>query len=171
MATAKTPDPMTAAAAGRVAEFARACKAAIRTVSMYPPSHPTIQSALARHGGRRQRGHRGGPLVFTVTPETLLVAGHAMPRPETAVDELAVLLHEHKVGELTLQGPLTAGAWHMLLSLLATSPEDIRNEGGLTHAWQAVGGGPVEIKEIDYARGPARARELGEPRWIRPGKT
>ena len=39
----------------------------------------------------------------------------------------------------------------MLLSLLATSPEEIRNEGGLTRAWQAVGGGPVEIREIDYA--------------------
>ena len=48
MATAKTPEPMAAAAASRVAEFARACKAAIRIVSMYPPSHPNIQSALER---------------------------------------------------------------------------------------------------------------------------
>ena len=46
MATAKTPEPMTAEAASRVAEFARACKAAIRIVSMYPASHPNIQSAL-----------------------------------------------------------------------------------------------------------------------------
>jgi hypothetical protein len=151
MATAKTPEPMTAAAAGRVAEFARACKAAIRIVSMYPPSHPTIQSALARMVAAGTAATESGPMVLTVTPETLMVAGQSMPRPETAVDELAVLLHEHKVGELTLQGPLTAGGWHMLLSLLATSPEDIRNEGGITRAWQAVGGGPIEIKEIDYA--------------------
>lgn len=150
MATAKTPDPMTAAAAGRVAEFARACKSAIRTVSMYPPSHPTIQSALARMVAAGTAATEEGPLVITVTPETLMVAGQSMPRPETAVDELAALLHEHKVGELTLQGPLTAGAWHMLLSLLATSAEDIRNEGGLARAWQAVGGGPLEIREIDY---------------------
>ena len=168
MATAKTPDPMTAAAAGRVAEFARACKAAIRIVSMYPPSHPTIQSALTRMVAAGSAATEAGPMVFTVTPETLLVAGHAMPRPETAVDELAALLHEHKVGELTLQGPLTAGAWHMLLSLLATSPEDIRNEGGLAHAWQAVGGGPIEIKEIDYAE-VLRERESSvsrlDPTW------
>lgn len=150
MATAKTPAPMEAAAAGRVAEFARACKAAIRTVSMYPPSHPTIQSALARMVAAGTAATEGGPMVLTVTPETLLLAGHSMPRAETAVDELAVLLHEHKVGELTLEGPLTAGAWHMLLSLLATSPEDIRNEGGLARAWQAVGGGPIGIREIDY---------------------
>ena len=159
---------MTAAAAGRVAEFARACKAAIRIVSMYPPSHPTIQSALARMVAAGSAATEAGPMVFTVTPETLLVAGHAMPRPETAVDELAALLHEHKVGELTLQGPLTAGAWHMLLSLLATSPEDIRNEGGLAHAWQAVGGGPIEIKEIDYAE-VLRERESSvsrlDPTW------
>lgn len=159
---------MTAAAAGRVAEFARACKAAIRIVSMYPPSHPTIQSALTRMVAAGSAATEAGPMVFTVTPETLLVAGHAMPRPETAVDELAALLHEHKVGELTLQGPLTAGAWHMLLSLLATSPEDIRNEGGLAHAWQAVGGGPIEIKEIDYAE-VLRERESSvsrlDPTW------
>ena len=142
---------MTAAAAGRVAEFARACKAAIRIVSMYPPSHPTIQSALARMVAAGSAATEAGPMVFTVTPETLLVAGHAMPRPETAVDELAALLHEHKVGELTLQGPLTAGAWHMLLSLLATAPDEIRKEGGIARAWEAVGGGPVDIKEIDYA--------------------
>jgi hypothetical protein len=151
MATARTPDPMTAEAAGRVAEFARACKAAIRIVSMYPPSHPTIQSALARLLAAGGAATESGPIVFTVTPETLLVEGKAMPRPEAAVDELAVLLHELNVGELTLNGPLTAGAWHMLLSLLATSSEEIRKEGGITRAWQAVGGGPVEIKEIDYA--------------------
>ena len=151
MATAKTPDPMTADAAGRVAEFARACKAAIRIVSMYPPSHPTIQSALARLVAAGTAATQGGPMVLTVTPETLLNAGQSMPRPEAAVDELAILLHEHKVGEMTLQGPLTAGAWHMLLSLLATSPEEIRKEGGITQAWQAAGGGPIEIREIDYA--------------------
>ena len=39
----------------------------------------------------------------------------------------------------------------MLLSLLATSPDEIRKEGGITRAWQAVGGGPIDIKEIDYA--------------------
>jgi len=151
MATAKTPDPMTAEAASRVAEFARACKAAIRIVSMYPPSHPTIQSALARMVAAGTAATDNGPLVLTVTPETLLVAGQSMPRPETAVDELAVLLHEHKVGEVTLKGPLTAGAWHVLLSLLATSQEELRKEGGISRAWQSAGGGPVEITEIDYA--------------------
>jgi hypothetical protein len=93
MATAKTPEPMTAAAASRVAEFARACKAAIRIVSMYPPSHPTIQSALARMVAAGSAATESGPMVLSVTPETLLVAGQSMPRPETAVDELAVLLH------------------------------------------------------------------------------
>lgn len=150
MATARTFEPMTADAAGRVAEFARACKAAIRIVSMYPPSHPNIQSALTRMVAAGAAAVESGPMTLTVAPDTLRVAGRSMPRPETAVDELAVLLHAHQVGELTLQGQLTAGAWHMLLSLLATSPEDIRKEGGLSRAWQAAGGGPIEIHEIDY---------------------
>ncbi len=159
---------MTAEAAGRVAEFARACKAAIRAVSMYPPSHPTIQAALARLLAAGAAATEISPLIFTVTPDTLLVEGKTMPRAEAAVDELAVLLHKLNVGELTVKGPLTAGAWHMLLSLLATSPEEIRKEGGIGRAWQAVGGGPVEIKEIDYAevlREKDSAASRLDPTW------
>ena len=36
--------------AGRLAEFAKACRAATRIVSMYPATHPAIQSAFARIG-------------------------------------------------------------------------------------------------------------------------
>ena len=31
-----------------LAEFARTCKAAVRSVSLYPATHPAIQSSLAR---------------------------------------------------------------------------------------------------------------------------
>lgn len=151
MASAQTPDPMTAEAAGRLAEFARACKAAIRVVAMYPPTHPNIQAALDRMTAAGAAATARGPLTLSVRPDTILIEGRVMPRADAAVDELAALLHRHQVGEITFQAPLSAGAWHLLLSLLAAAPEEVRADGGLGEAWAAAGGGPVEIREIDYA--------------------
>lgn len=132
-------------------EFARACKAATRIVSMYPPTHPAIQSALQRMVTAGAEATSGGAFTVTVLPDTLLVEGRGLPKPDGAVADLAVILHQHRVGELALLAPLTAGAWHLLLSLLAMPPEDVRGEGGLARAWQSAGGGPIEIREIDYA--------------------
>jgi hypothetical protein len=92
-----------------------------------------------------------GPFTMTVLPDTLLVEGRGLPKPDAAVNDLATLLHQHQIGELSLLAPLTAGAWHLLLSLLGTAPERVRGEGGIARAWQSAGGGPVEIREIDYA--------------------
>ena len=88
---------------------------------------------------------------MSVRPDTILIEGRAMPRADAAVDELAALLHRHQVGEITFRAPLTDGAWHLLLSLLAAAPDEVRAEGGLSQAWAAAGGGPVEIRETDYA--------------------
>lgn len=164
MASARVPEPMNAEDAGRLAEFARACKAAIRVVAMYPPTHPNIQAALDRMVAAGAAATERGPLTIAVRPDTLLVSGRLMPRPDAAVDELAVLLHRHQVGELTLQAPLTPEGWHALLTLLATAPEDIRAEGGLHRAWQGVGGGPVDIREIDYAEVLKDRGATNEPR-------
>jgi hypothetical protein len=142
---------MTVEAASRLVEFARACKAAARVVSMYPPSHPAIQSALDRMVAAGSEATSRGAFTMTVLPDTMMVDGRGLPKADGAVTDLALLLHRHQIGELTLLAPLTAGAWHMLLSLLAMPPEDVRREGGVTRAWQLAGGGPVEIREIDYA--------------------
>lgn len=132
-------------------EFARACKAATRIVSMYPPTHPAIQSALERMVTAGAEATSGGTFTVTVLPDALLVDGRGLAKPDGAITDLAVLLHQHRVGELALLAPLTAGAWHMLLTLLAMPPEDVRGEGGIARAWQSAGGGPIEIREIDYA--------------------
>src|SRR6187431_1818167 len=57
----------------RLAEFAKACKAATRVVSMYPPSHPTIQAALARIVEATRQATMYGPLPITILPDALLV--------------------------------------------------------------------------------------------------
>jgi len=151
MSSAQTPAPMNPEAASRLMEFARACKAATRIVSMYPASHPAIQTALQRMVAAGTDATSAGAFTMTVLPDTLLVGGRGLAKPDGAVTDLADLLHQHQVGEVTLLAPLAAGAWHLFLSLLAMPTEDVRSEGGIARAWQAAGGGPIEIREIDYA--------------------
>jgi hypothetical protein len=44
----ETTEPLSPEQAARLAEFARACRAAARVVVMYPETHPAIQNALQR---------------------------------------------------------------------------------------------------------------------------
>jgi len=118
---------------------------------MYPPTHPAIQDALARITVAGTEAVAGGPFQITVTPDTLLVGGRPLSRPDAAATELAGMLHAHSVGELNISGVLAPAAWHAFLVLLSQSAADIRDEGGITRAWEAAGGGPLEVRQIDYA--------------------
>jgi HEAT repeat protein len=138
-------------AAARLAEFAKACKAATRIVSLYPPTHPAIRAALARISEASKQATYNGPFPITVLPDTLLVAGRGMPKPEQAVNELAVLLHQQLIIEMTLLDRLDTDAWHAFLTLLAKSPEDARVMGGVAKAWEQTGNKAIALKEIDYA--------------------
>jgi hypothetical protein len=145
------PEPLSPEYAGRLAEFAKACKAATRIVSMYPATHPAIQSALARIGEATKQATTHGPFSITVLPDALLVNGRGLPKPESSATELAVLLHQQLIGELTLYDRLDNQGWHTFLSLLAKSPEDARALGGVTKAWDATGNKAIKLTEIDYA--------------------
>jgi hypothetical protein len=137
--------------AARLAEFAKACKAATRIVSMYPPTHPAIQAALARISEASKQATYHGPFTISVLPDTLVVSGRGMPKPEQSVNELAVLLHQQLIIEMTLLDRLDSDAWHAFLTLLAKSPEDARALGGVAKAWEQTGNKAIALKEIDYA--------------------
>jgi len=153
MATSSPPplEPLAPEAAARLAEFAKSCRAATRVVSMYPPSHPTIKLALSRITDAGQQAAAHGPLVITVLPDSLLVDGRGFAKPDPAATELAVLLHQQWIGELTLHGPLDGDQWHAFLSLLARPVEDTRALGGIARAWATTGHPAISLKEIDYA--------------------
>jgi HEAT repeat protein len=144
------PEPLAADTAGRLAEFAKACKAATRIVSMYPTSHPTIQAALTRITEAGKQAVANGAFTITVLPDGLLVGGRGFAKPEPAATELAGLLHQQLIGELTLLDTLDNGEWHTLLTLLAKSPEDARAMGGVSQAWAASGNKAITLTEIDY---------------------
>lgn len=146
----QSSEPLAADTANKLIDWARACKAAARVVSMYPATHPAIQDALNRITTAGARAVADGPFIVTVMPDALVVAGRGLARPEQSVTELAAMLHAHSVGEFSLIGLLEAPAWHAFLVLLSQPPADVRNQGGITRAWAAAGGGPLEVREIDY---------------------
>jgi len=145
------PEHLSPELSGRLAEFAKACKAATRVVSMYPASHPAIQSALGRIGEATKQATQNGPFSVTVLPDALLVNGRGLARPEPSATELAALLHQQLIGELTLFDRLDNDGWHAFLSLLAKSPEDTRAIGGVKKAWEEIGNKSITMTEIDYA--------------------
>ena len=144
-------EPLSPELAGRLAEFAKACKAATRIVSMYPPTHPAIQAALARISEACKQATMNGPFPITVLPDALLVGGRGLAKPETSATELAVLLHQQLIGEMTLLDRLDNDGWHAFLSLIAKTPEDARAIGGVAKAWEETGNKSIMLKEIDYA--------------------
>lgn len=141
-----------AAQVARVTEFARACKAAARAVSLYPAAHPAIRHALARLVECAARATAGGALHVRVDPRNLVVDGASIERPDAAVIELAQLLHQHAIGRLVLHAGTDADSWRVLLELLARAPEEVRADGGIGHLWATAGGPSIEIAEIDYAQ-------------------
>lgn len=150
MSATETAEPLPAEQALRLATFARACKAATRVVALYPATHPAIQSSLerVRESAEQLRAH--GNATLTVLPDAVLLDNRAAQKPDASIGELAALLHAHMIGELSLAGELTPTAWHTFLTLLSRPPENIRAQGGIGRAWMAAGGGPIELRQIDY---------------------
>jgi hypothetical protein len=164
---AQTTEPMPAERSGLLAEFARACKAAARAVSLYPGAHPAIGGSLSRLVSAAGRLTSDGRVVCSVRPDILAIDGQAPLRPDPAIGELASLLHERLIGELTIQHEADAEDWRALLLLLARAPEDLIAQGGIGSAWAGSGRSHVEIREIDYAE-VLRERAGGErAQWDR----
>ncbi len=138
-------------AASQLADFARACKAAARAVSLYPGNHPAIGVSLGRLAEMTARVTETGPYRLQVHASLLMVEGAVPARPDPAITELADVLYRHQIGGLTLNAGADAGSWRTLLQLLARAPEEVRGDGGISRLWATAGGPSIEIQEIDYA--------------------
>ena len=149
--TAAPPPPLDPEAARRLAEFARACKAAARAVALYPGAHPAIGSSLARLAYATSKLTEQGSCTLQVNADRLLLGGAAAPKPDPAIPELADVLHRHAIGALTVNAGADENSWRTLLLLLARAPEEVRADGGIAHLWTTAGGPSLEIQEIDYA--------------------
>src|SRR6185295_2971977 len=127
--------PLTVAESVRLVEFARACKAAARAVTLYPGGHPAIGATLGRIVDMTSSARLSAPLKITVMPDGLLLDERALARADTAVTELAELLHSHVIGALTVHAGGDVEAWREFLLLIGRAPDAIRAEGGIARVW------------------------------------
>jgi hypothetical protein len=148
--TASLP-PLGPEETARLVEFARACKAAARAVLLYPAAHPAIAATLGRIVETTSDRALPQPLHLTVLPDSLRQDGRMPARPDPSLGELAAMLHDHLVGELTINPGGDREAWRNFLMLLGRSSASVRAEGGIATLWLASGGRNVVLREIDYA--------------------
>jgi HEAT repeat protein len=134
-----------------LAEFARACKSAARSVSMYPVTHPSIAAALSRVTSAGKRLTAAGDVTLAVHPAMIVVEGRTPARADSAISELAALLHDRLVGELRVTRDAEPEDWHSLLLILSRTPDELIHDGGVSKAWAASGRAHLDIREIDYA--------------------
>ncbi|HVH56593.1 MAG TPA: HEAT repeat domain-containing protein [Vicinamibacterales bacterium] len=151
MSDAPKPPVLSPEGAAQLADFARACKAAARAVSLYPAQHPAIVTTLDRLADVTARLTAVGPARLQVSQHTLLVGDATLAKPDQTVTELAALLHRHLIGAVTVNAGADASSWRTLLLLLARSPEDVRADGGIAHLWATAGGPSIEVREVNYA--------------------
>jgi hypothetical protein len=161
MAAPTRTEQMTAQQSAALADFARTCKAAARSVSLYPATHPAIQGALGRVVNASHRLTAQGDVTLTVLPDALVIEGRTPAKPDPAIGEFADLLHDRLIGELRVERDADATDWRMLLLLLSRTTEELMAEGGIAKAWAASGRSHFEIREIDYAE-VLRERRGGE---------
>ena len=135
----------------KLTDFARACKAAARAVTLYPSSHPAIRASMSRLVDTAGRMTANGPVILGVLPDNLLLGGSGAQKPDQAVRETGALLHDHMIGMLTMHASPNPESWLPFLQLLATPIDEVRAGGGVSRLWAATGQRHLDIQEIDYA--------------------
>jgi HEAT repeats/PBS lyase HEAT-like repeat len=156
-----TPVPLSPEDSARLTDFARAFKAAARSVVLYPSGHPAITATLARMVQLTARETLPAPLRISVLLDTLLLDDRAPTRPDAAIGELAVILHSHVIGEMLVHPGSDVDNWRTFLLLLGRSPDEVRTEGGIARLWTTMTGRYIELREVDYAE-VLRERDTGE---------
>jgi hypothetical protein len=151
MAPTPAVNPMSAEQSAALSEFARACRGAARSVSLYPRTHPSIQASLSRVIAAAGPLISTDGLLLTVHPDTLMIEGRSPVRPDPAIGELAGLMHERLIGAIRIGRAASPEDWHAMLLLLARPPDELMAGGGIGKAWADAGRDHFEIREIDYA--------------------
>ena len=157
--------PLDQEATAHLTDFARACKAATRAVTLYPSSHPAIGLSLGRLVDAAARITARGAVHLGVAPDNLLLDGAFSARPDPAVRETGALLHDHMIGVIILHSSPEPAGWLLFLNLLAKPLDEIRALGGIAQLWGATGQGYLELQEIDYADILRERAQGAQTRW------
>jgi CBS domain-containing protein len=131
--------------------LARALSAAARNWGLYPPEHPAVEASLTRLVEAIGKSVAGAAFTFGVTPKTLLVAGWPLPE-EQSVAEAAGLLRDHDILHITFVDEPDVSTLHALLTLLLTSADELRAQGGPAKAWASTNDMSIAIEQIAYEK-------------------
>src|SRR4026208_2540435 len=108
----------------KLTDFARACKAAARAVTLYPSTHPAIRLSMSRLVDAAARITGSGSVAIGVTPDNLLINGAGSAKPDQSVRETAAMFHEHMIGILTLHSSPDPEGWAPFLLFVVQTPAD-----------------------------------------------
>jgi hypothetical protein len=144
-------EPMAPDLAARVTAFARATRAAARSVALYPGEHPAVAAALGALTDAAREAASSTVLRLEVLPDTLMVNGRAPVRPDAAISDFAAILHRHMVGQLSIHPLTDADLWKRFVALLALPPDQAQLRGGLGKLWASEGETRIELRILDYA--------------------
>src|SRR5262249_62050356 len=102
----------------RIVDLARACKAAQRSVLLYPQSHPAIAATLGRIVQTTSVAALGGAMTIAVLPDDIRIGGRKPAREDEAVAAFARLLPRPPGGGNTIPPCAAQNPWVTLPHLL-----------------------------------------------------
>ena len=136
-----------------VSAVARSLVAAARSWALYPPDHPALHGALDRLRTAVDGARGGQVFAFSVTPDTLLVAGAAVTGKDAGpVAEAARWLHDRDILQMTFTGDVPPGTLQTLLGILSEDSRIVRQRGGPAQVWAQEGAAAIVIEQIDFAQ-------------------
>ena len=135
-----------------VLQLARAILTATRNWSLYPPEHPAVAQAVTRLHEAVQKATAGAVLAIGVTPDTLLVEGAPADRNQSAIADVAAVLHDRDILQITFVGEVPIDALRAFLGVLTAEAEDRHARGGPAQMWVADGHPSIVIEQVDYKK-------------------
>ena len=143
-----------------VLQLARAILAATRNWTLYPPEHPAVEQSVVRLAEAIRQTTSGAILAIGITPDTLLVEGASADRSQTAVADVAALLHDRDLLQITFVGDVPVAALHPFLRILTVDAAERRSRGGPAQMWAATGHPSLVLEQVDYKK--VLEREQGD---------
>ena len=104
---------------------------AVQALQLYPPGSPVVLEAVGRAYDKLKPLVHAGRLSLAILPETIHVRGEDVGTGSRTVRSLAERLHQRGVSHLHLDTSLQTKDLQILAELLATSPDELKADGGI----------------------------------------
>ena len=131
-------------------QLARALVTAVRSWSLYPPEHPSLEAAVTRLHEAIEHAAGGRDITLGIAPTTVLLDGIPIVEPDPLTADAAAALHERDLVRLTFRGDVSSDTLKALLAVLAEDTRTLRERGGPAAIWRDRGHVSLSVEQIDY---------------------